>query len=223
MSGGIRPGKCNVSTPTERQSPSERILAAGLQRLDIKLYLTVQTGLTPDEVWTRLIAVFGRWRHDEGEELVDLQDYAHVTNGPGIVLVSKRWVLSIDWSDGEPGVLLSTRRDLEGALSERFVRATRVLLEKAGRLLAEEELRDIVKPRCGELSIAVNDRVLYPDPGEADAELRPEVEKLLAKLYGPASYELERASESGSRLKYRARAQGADALTLAELTARLEG
>ena len=144
-------------------------------------------------------------------------------NGPGIVLVSKRWVLSIDWSDGQPGVLLSTRRGLEGILSERFTQATRLLLEKAGRLLAEEELKDVVKPRCGELSIAVNDRVLFPDPGEADAELRPEVEKLVTKLYPGTSCELERASASGSRLKYRARAQDTDALSLAELTARLEG
>ncbi len=212
-----------MSTPTERQSPSERILAAGLQRLDIKLFLTLEPGFTQDEVWTRLIAVFGRWRHDEGEELVDLQDYAHVPNGPGIVLVSKRWVLSIDWSDGQPGVLLSTRRGLEGTLSERFARATRVLLEKTGRLLAEEELKEVVKPRCGELSIAVNDRVLYPDPDAADAELRPEVEKLVTKLYAPASCELERPSDSGSRLKYRARVQDADAPTLAELTARLKG
>ncbi len=212
-----------MSTPTERQSPSERILAAGLQRLDIKLYLTLEPGLTQDEVWTRLIAVFGRWRHDESEELIDLQDYAHVPNGPGIVLVSKRWVLSIDWSDGQAGILLPMRRGLEGTLSERFARATRVLLEKATRLLAEEELEEVMKPRCGELSIAVNDRVLYPDPDAADAELRPEVEKLITKLYAGASCELERASDSDSRLKYRARAQDTDALTLAELTARLEG
>ena len=212
-----------MSTPTDRQSPSERILAEGLQKLDIKLYLTLAAGLTQDEVWTRLIAVFGRWRHDEGEELVDLQDYAHVPNGPGIVLVSKRWVLSIDWSGGQPGVLLSTRRQLEGTLSERFVQATRLLLEKSLRLLAEEELKDVVKPRCGELSIAVNDRVLFPDADAADAELRPEVEKLVTKLYAGASCEIERASDSGSRLKYRARAQDTDALTLAELTARLQG
>lgn len=212
-----------MSTPTERQTPSERILRAGLQKLDLKLYLAVEPGLGRDEVSDRLIAVFGRWRHDEGEDVVDLQDYAHVPNGPGIVLVSKRWVLSIDWTDNQPGVLLSTRRRLEGTMSERFAQATRLLFEKATRLMKEEELKDIVRPRCGELSIAVNDRLLFPNSDAADGELRPEVLALVERLYPGAHCEIERVSDPRVRLNYRIRAQGADTLGLDELTARLEG
>ncbi len=208
-----------MSRPTDRQTPSDRILDEGLQKLDIKLPLRVKPGLGQDDVWDRLIAVFGRWRHDEGEDLIDLQDYAHVQHGPGIVLVSKRWVLSLDWRGGEPGVLLSTRRRLESTLPERFIQATRLLLEKAARLLSEPEMRDVGAPICGELSIAVNDRLLFPETDASDAALRPAVNALAAKLYAGAGCEIERVSPAG-RLSYRIRARGADA-TLEELAARL--
>lgn len=209
-----------MSTPTDRQTPSERLLARGLQKLDIKLPLAVERGMHQDGVSDRLIAVFGRWRHEEGEELVDLQDYAHVPDGPGIVLVSKRWILGIDWTGGEPGLLLSTRRGLEGALAERFAQAMRLLVEKATRLTKEEELKDVVKPRCRELSIAVNDRVLFPNTDETDAAIRPEVTALAERLYAGAPCEIERVNDSRARLSYRIRAREADALTLEELSAR---
>jgi hypothetical protein len=210
-----------VSTPTDRQTPSDRILGEGLQKLDIKLPLRVKPGLGQDNVWDRLIAVFGRWRHDEGEDLIDLQDYAHIPNGPGIVLVSKRWVLSVDWRGGKPGVLLSTRRRLEGTLLERFVQATRLLLDKAARLLGEAEMKDAATADCGELSIAVNDRLLFPETDESDAELRPVVNALAAKLYAGAGCDIERLS-SAARLSYRIRARGAGA-TVDDLAARLRG
>lgn len=212
-----------MSTPTDRQTPSESVLARGLQKLDLKLYLTLGPGVHQDDVSDRLIAVFGRWRLEEGEELVDLQDYAHVPEGPGIVLVSKRWVFGIDWTDGEPGILLSTRRGLDGTLPERFTQAMRLLAGKAERLTKEGEFEEIVKPRCGELSIAVNDRLLFPNTDEADAVIRPAVEGLAERLHAGAPREIERVNEPRARLSYRIRAREADALTLEELTGRLSG
>ena len=211
----------NVQTPSDRQSPSDRILAAGLQRLDLKLFVTVREGLSEDDLWDRMIAVFGRWRHDEGEDLIDLQDYAHIPNGPGIVLVSKRWVLSLDCAEGRPGVLLSTRRMLKGSISERFAQAMGLLFKKAARLLKEEELKGVLTPRSGDLSISVNDRVLFPNTDEVDAAMRPEVEALLAKLYGDACHKIERVVDPKARLSYRIEVGGQDGARLENLVKKL--
>ncbi len=210
-----------MQTPADRQSPSERLLAAGLQKFDIKLFVTVDESLNEDDIWDRLITVFGRWRHDEGEELIDLQDYAHVPNGPGIVLVSKRWVLSLDCAEARPGILLSTRRGIEGKTSERFDHAMRLLVQKAARLVKENELKDVVTPRNGDLSITINDRVLFPNTDEADAEIRPQVEALLTRLYGTSPREIERTIDPRARLRYEIRVEGQEEVTLDELALRV--
>ena len=108
-------------------TPTDRLLNSGLQKFDVKINVSLKNGVDQDDVCDRLLAVFGRWRSEEGEEIVDLQDYSHVPEGPGIVLVSKRWVLSVDWRGEQPGLYLSTRRNLDGTTSERLAASLRLL------------------------------------------------------------------------------------------------
>ena len=189
-------------------NPTDRLLKTGLQKFDIKLNVSLADGVDHDTICDRLLAVFGRWRSEEGEDTVDLQDYSHVPQGPGIVLVSKRWVLSVDCRDGQPGLMISTRRNLDGTASERLAGAMRLLLEKGQRLLDEEEMQGAFTPQTGELEIALNDRLLLPNSSEIDDEIRPEVNALLGKLYGDAKCSLEKIGDSKERLAYRVRVEG---------------
>ncbi len=211
-----------MNAPASGKTPTERLLEAGLQKYDLKLGLDVPAEIGQDGICDRLLAVFGRWRDDTGEEVIDLQDYSHVTNGPGVVLVSKRWVLSVDWADAQPGVLLSTRRKLSGANSEeRLIAAARLLLEKTIRLLGEPELRDAARANASELSIAINDRVLSPKSEENDAAIRPAVAALLDRLYGDAAREVT-ARGASTRLEYHVRVDGQERRTADDLLTALD-
>ena len=174
--------------------------------------MSLANGVDHDTICDRLLAVFGRWRSEEGEDIVDLQDYSHVPQGPGIVLVSKRWVLSVDCRDGQPGLMISTRQNLDGAM--------RLLLEKGQRLLNEKDMQGAFTPQTGELEIALNDRLLLPNSSEIDDEIRPEVNALLGKLYGDAKCSLEKIGDSKERLAYRVRVEGTNG-GLAPLLAKL--
>ncbi len=208
-----------MSQSHDGKSPTEVIVGAGLQKFDLKLFLT--TSHDRDAVSDRLLAVFSRWRGEEGEEIIDLQDYAHVPDGPGIVLVSKRWVLSVDWAAGRPGVLLSTRRRLQGSHDERFAQALQLLLEKAQRLLAEPEMQGAAQPNCGELQVTINDRVLFSGADEAESQLRGALESILDRVYGRGGFSMSRCDDAGGRLAYLVRAGSSDGLSVGGLLEKL--
>jgi hypothetical protein len=192
----------------------------GFQKLELKLHLERAEGHDAETVSDRLLVVFGRWRLEEGEEIIDLEDYAHVPQGPGVILVSHRFHLGIDWGGGQPGLFYSTRKGLHGTLLERIQSAARGLLEKGRRLLREAEISPCFTPRAGDLEVIANDRLLFPNSSAGDSAFRPALEDVARKLYGEGAV-IEREPDPARRLGYRVRAPGADALALEELAARL--
>jgi hypothetical protein len=189
----------------------------GFQKINVKLFLDAPPDLDCDF----LLAIFGRWRLEEGEGIVDLADYAHVEEGPGCILVSHRWHFGVDFSGGEPGLHYSTRKGLTGTAEQRIAEAVRGLLRKGIRLLGEKELPAGVRPRPGDLQVVLNDRLLAPNTDGAEAAWRPDLLRVVERLYGPGGAEVKRESDPARRLGWRIRATDPRASTLEELAGRL--
>jgi hypothetical protein len=209
--------------PEKAASPAAPPERQGLQRLDLKLFAALAAASDMDDVSDRVLAVFGRWRLEEGEEIVDLADYAHVPDGPGVILISHRWQFGIDWAGGAPGFFYSSRKGLSGTFTARLAQALRGLLARSERLVREPEMEGALRARAGELDIVVNDRLHFPNGDAADREVRPAVDAVVRALYGGAPGEVNRESDPGRRLGYRVRVQVPDDPPLAELARRLEG
>ena len=174
-----------------------------------------------DAMCDLMLIVLGRWRLEEGEEILDLADYAHVPDGPGVILVSHRWHFGIDWAAGKPGLWYSSRKGLTGTVAERISQAVRGLLEKGNRLLAEKEIPSSVRPLSGDLEITFNDRLRYPNTPESDAQARPALQEVLTRLYGKAGFQVAGETDPGRRLGYRVRAAAVNSLSLEELARNL--
>ena len=190
---------------------------SGLQKINVKMAIDAPSDLDLDV----LLAIFGRWRLEEGEEVIDLADYAHVDQGPGCLLVSHRWQFGIDHAGGKVGLFYSTRKDLTGPLAHRFTQAIEGLITKSTRLLAEEEFPRTAKACCGQLEVIANDRLLFPNTDASDARVRPELEKTFERLYGSGSFQVEREADPSRRLGYSVLAGSASELSLADLQKRL--
>ena len=52
-----------------------------------------------------------------------MADYAHVPDGPGVMLIGHEADRSLDLGEGRPGVLYQRKRDGEGSLEDRFAAA----------------------------------------------------------------------------------------------------
>lgn len=190
-------------------------LPGELQKIDVKIALDAPA----DFDWDLLLAVFGRWRLEPDEEILDVADYLHMPNGPGCLLVSHRWHFGVDFEGGVPGIFLSTRKGLKGELPDRFRGAIRLALEKARRLLSEPELASRVALRPSEIAVTVNDRMLIPDPVVGDEVVGPALAATLDRLFGPSTWTRKRDETPGARLGYKVRATTTGAVD--ELIARL--
>lgn len=187
-----------------------------LQKIDVKLAVDVSSDFNFDV----LLRIFGDWRLEEGEELIDLADYLHVPNGPGCLLVSHLWHLGIDRESGRPGVLLSSRAGLDGSVGDRVKQAVKRALVKAERLLGQDGVKGQVSARPGAIDVVINDRLRAPNTSESDAAFRPALESVLDSLYGASAYSIHRDEDPARRLSYRVEANG-EAPALGELAKRL--
>lgn len=129
------------------------------------------------------IPLFHRWIQARGLDGVpiDVADYAHVPDGPGVMLIGHEADRSIDLGEGRPGVVYQRKRDAEGDLEDRVAAA----IEAADRAATEIE-RD---PGAGgvrfgrdEILVRVNDRSRAPNEDATLEALRPALEGALARV-----------------------------------------
>jgi hypothetical protein len=161
------------------------------RKIQLKLYAEGDVDL--DQV----VRIFHGWIRDKklGELLVDVADYQHVPDGPGIALIGHASDYYLDLGEGRPGLLYSRKRDApDDVLRDALER----LLEAAALLEAEG-----VRFRTDELLLRVNDR-LAPDDF---ASLEGALSALLPRVVD--HFAIEPSSGPKERVAARVRAPGA--------------
>ncbi|MBW2212567.1 MAG: hypothetical protein JRG67_16300 [Deltaproteobacteria bacterium] len=98
----------------------------------------------------KLIPVFHEWirtKKISDELLIDVADYAHVPQGPGVVLIGHQSDYYLDVADNRPGLLYSRKRGFEGDFQAGIDDAFRRALN-ACQLLEVRDQRSAL-PRAG--------------------------------------------------------------------------
>ena len=157
------------------------------------------------------IGLFHRFIQDKRLEglLIDVADYAHVVDGPGILLVGHEVDYGIDLAGGSPGLLVTRKRTEGRPVSEVLEDALRKALV-ALLAIGESEV-DVLRFRTDGLQIQILDRLVAPNDAEAWEALRSEVEPVLARVFGDAKLEIVRDHGDDPRrpLAFRVTAQEA--------------
>jgi hypothetical protein len=173
-------------------------------RLDVKLFAEDSSRFE----LSALTPVFHGWIQRnviEDELLIDVADYSHVIDGPGVLLVGHEAQYGLDQNKGRTGLLYSQRR----ARLDGFANALRYSLQHALRaaslLQKEESLIGKLKFNGQELLLRVNDRLRAPNTPETYRALEPALRAGLAPLFG-AELSLEPAPASGELLTIQVRA-----------------
>jgi len=133
-------------------------------------------------------AVFNSWiqKHLLEELLIDVADYVHVHNGPGMMLIGHEADYSLDHRAGRLGLLYNRKAQLDGSTQEKLTQAARAVLIAAEILEKDNGL----KLNLQEVQLIVNDRLLVPNTEETFAALEPELRSFFALLYDGAEYAL---------------------------------
>ena len=164
-----------------------------IQHINIKFYLE-----NPETVnLAEYASVFNSWIQKQRLEelLIDVADYLHVHNGPGIMLIGHEADYSLDNRAGRLGLLYNRKEQMEGTTQEKFAHAVRAALTAAQILEKENGL----KFNGSEVQVIVNDRLLVPNTAETFIALESELKAFFGKLYDGAQYSLSHHSDSRER------------------------
>lgn len=180
-----------------------------LYRIGVKVFLQAPPPLD------RVVPVFHRWIQNRTVDgmLIDVADYAHVPQGPGVLLVAHEGNYAIDLEGGRPGLLYYRKQPIDGDLGQRLQAVTAIALRAAHCLQQEAELAVAV---CGDaFQFIANDRLHAPNDAGTEAAFQPALDRLLDRMFDGSPRKLCRARDPRERFLVDVLAErGADAATL---------
>ena len=140
------------------------------------------------------IPVFHRWIQERAcpEMLIDVADYRHAPNGPGVMLIGYEANYSLDQTKGRLGLLYS-RKQAGGGAQENLRQAYDAAAAACRRLETEPEFAGKLKFDLGDCEISINDRLLAPNAENTWLAVKPEIERFLAGVF--AAYAIEHRGE----------------------------
>ena len=169
-----------------------------LQKFGIKLFFQ-PNGSYP---YRDFIPELHRWIQNDSipdHMLIDVVDYSHILDGPGVMMVAHEGHFSIDQENNKPGILYMRKTEITGMFKERFnkVLSTTIL---AAHLLSKNKVKKSVDFSPNSFRFICNDRRLA-DNIDANQKLYTEIVNKLSKENFP-----------GSKLDFNNYAQGEDRL-----------
>jgi hypothetical protein len=160
-------------------------------KLQLKIFLTPDSArAVPPEAF---VPVFHRWIKERllPDLVIDVANYLHVPEGPGVVLIGDGSDYFMDQREGRLG-LLHSRKRASAAPADRLTDLARRTLDVAVRLEREPTLAGRVRFSPNEFVFRINDRLAAPNSDATFAVVQPELERMAAQIFaGP--FELTRS------------------------------
>ena len=186
-------------------------------RLSIKIPATRPI---PRDALHPFIGVFHRFIQEAAVPglLIDVADYAHVPDGPGVMLIGHEVDYGIDLAGGRTGLLTVRKRAGDTELTALFGDSLAKALATARAIEADESVS--VRFAVDEIEIAFPDRLAAPNTALAFEFASKELLPVVRAVFGDGA-RIENAAASDPRRVLTLRVSGDDA-DLAAKSARLE-
>ena len=167
-----------------------------------------------------IVPIFQRWIQEHTVEgmLIDVIDYKHVPEGPGVILIADDGDYAYDFGDGQIGLHYIRKRDLPGDLPGALLIVFRLALQAA--LCLENEATGDIEFDFSNAKISFLDRQHYRNEPSRFADIQDELSAIFADIYG-GDVALERAYDD-PRMTFALRVSAqSDSVDGHELLARL--
>ncbi len=161
-----------------------------VQSLQIKLFIDTSDFDLDLDV---LIPIFHRWIQKKvltETLLIDVADYRHVHNGPGVMLIGHDVHLGIDCAAGRPGLVYAFKRDKPGAAGEKLDVLFAGALNVCALLEKESVFGGKLRFRTDELQVGAMSRLLMPNTKAIFDEFTPHLRSYGEKLFAGGDLEI---------------------------------
>jgi hypothetical protein len=189
------------------------------QKLQLKIFVLPDSAraIEPEA----FIAVFHRWIKERllPDLVIDVANYVHVPEGPGVVLIGHASDYFMDLGEGRLG-LLHNRKRLGPPPADRLSDLARRTLHVAALLEGDPAFSGKLRFATNELAFRINDRLAAPNSDATFATVKPELEALASRIFaGP----FELARTGGSKDLFSVRLTSPDSAPLTALLERAGG
>jgi hypothetical protein len=148
--------------------------------------------------------------------LIDVADYRHVPDGPGIMLISHDINYAMEHGGGQFGLSAQRKLGQEATHQERIVSLARRLGRFATLLESDSRLAKTFSLEGGRFLYIANDRLRLPNTAEAFAAIQADLAAAAATHYGPHPVSVIRL-ENDPRERLTAVVAAAEPMPLASL------
>jgi hypothetical protein len=159
------------------------------QHVNLKIFVEGELPFDP----SRLINVFHHWIQDSAlpELLIDVADYGHVPNGPGIMLIAHEADYSMDHTDGRWGLRYNRKAALPGGNEDRFRQAFSAASIACRKLEEAFATEGPLKFSRTQFEVCINDRALAPNNPETAAAFESDLRVSLKNILGHEAFTLQ--------------------------------
>jgi hypothetical protein len=167
-----------------------------LQHINLKFFIENGASLNLESFH----GVFNKWIQKSltNDLLVDVAEYLHVHNGPGIMLIGHSANYSLDLTAGRLGLLYNRKEKVEGTNKQKLAQAAHAALSAMQILEKENRVRFI----GNEVQFIINDRLLTPNTAETFSELKSDLESFFGTLFKGSNVTLVHSSLSEPRARF---------------------
>ena len=152
-----------------------------LERFCLKFF--ARTGAEIDDAV--FIDIFHEWIRLKklGGILLDVADYRHVPNGPGIMLITHEINFAMDYGGGRFGLYAQRKLGQSQNQVERILELGRATAAFGALLESDSRLAGGLKLEAGNFHFISNDRLLAPNKPDTFDDLKPDLEAAAAIVY----------------------------------------
>ena len=171
-----------------------------LQKFGIKLFIKKDSTYSPKD----FIPVFHNWIQNSSlpeHLLIDVVDYSHIYDGPGVLLTAHEGHISLDNENDISGLFYLRKTNLEGNFAKRFKSVLSISLFLAD-LFQKTEYFIPIEFSANSFRFIANDRLLAVNNDKNKLMLSDEVKSALANIYPKVNWILDDYSENGERLAF---------------------
>jgi len=161
-----------------------------LQRLGFKLFVDDPAKVALEN----FVPIFHSWIQKQIIEehlLIDVHNYGHVRQGPGVLLVAHQGNFSMDLGGDRLGLFYYRKRDIDGSSLERLTTILKTTLRACTLLEAASELAGKLRFKTDEILIVANDRLHTPNESATYQAFKPLLSQLFAELFGEGTFTTE--------------------------------
>ena len=171
-----------------------------LQKFGIKLFFQPNGSFS----YRDFIPELHQWIQNDSIDdhlLIDVVDYSHIPDGPGIMLVAHEGHFSLDQENFKPGLLYMRKKNISGSFKDRFNKVLSITIQSA-QLLKNNNINKKLDFSNNSLRFISNDRRLVDNIDTNQKLYTDTVTKLFKENYPGSKFEFDNYSQREERFAF---------------------